>query len=169
MKTFQTGFKILWYLVFGVALNYDKIINHLQSEMQCATFCLHLCKHENVISMDWFKGKFTGTPLMINRKIDGFRLRFSQEKPIHWLNIFGAFRLVMGVPLNVIIHILMLFSMKIIRIFMDFPICNNSAWAMRFPMLFHQTSKCSWGRLRSWSRNLLTQKIIGTYGTYIYI
>jgi hypothetical protein len=29
-------------------------------------------------SMDWFKGKFTGKPIF-NGKIDGFRLRFSQQ------------------------------------------------------------------------------------------
>ena len=34
--------------------------------------------------------------------------------------------------------------MNILSIFVDFP-----AWAMRFPMPFHQTSKCSWGRLGS--------------------
>ena len=35
----------------------------------------------SVISMDWFKGKFTGLSPIFNGKIYGFRLRFSQRKP----------------------------------------------------------------------------------------
>ena len=39
----------------------------------------------SIISMDWFKGKFTGEPHRKNGKIYGFRFRFSL-KPIHWLS-----------------------------------------------------------------------------------
>ena len=35
--------------------------------------------------MDWFMGKITGKPHDLHGNIYGFRLRFSQENPIHWI------------------------------------------------------------------------------------